>query len=268
MQKTIACIGVGNMGAAILRGMLHSGKFPADCIQVFDTDVHKCAPFVEAGCTAAQSSADAVAGADIILLAVKPQMIDSVMSEFSHICAGKLFISIAAGVTVARIQAALPGASVIRVMPNTPLQVGHGISAICRGDNVSETEFALACEMFSCSGMIFETQESLLNPVTALTSSSIAYFARFIGEMCAWGRQNGFTDEKQLLELVCRSAAGTAEMLLETDFDPRTLEIAVTSPKGTTERAMAVFTERNLGKTVSDAMDACRARADELSGSR
>lgn len=266
MSKTIACIGTGNMGAAILKGMLHSGKFSPKQIIVYDTDAVKCTPFVQAGCTVSISAADAVSAADVILLAVKPQMIDAVMADFTNICTGKLFISIAAGVTIARIETALPGTSVIRVMPNTPLQVGRGVSALCRGSSVSQEDYSLACDMFMCSGMIFETEESLLNPITALTSSSIAYFARFIGDMCAWGRENGFTDEKQLLELVCRSAAGTAEMLLNTDFDPRTLEIAVTSPKGTTEQAMAVFTQRDLGKIISDAMDACRSRADELSG--
>lgn len=266
MQKIIACIGVGNMGAAILRGMLQSGTFSPNQITVFDTDEAKCLPFTDAGCKKSASAAEAVCNADIILLAVKPQLIDMVMADFTHCCAGKLFVSIAAGVTISRIEAALPGASVIRVMPNTPLQVGQGVSAICRGAGISDEDYALACKMFSTSGMVFETEESLLNPITALTSSSIAYFARFIGDMCEWGRKNGFEDADTLLELVCRSASGTAEMLLKTDFAPDTLEIAVTSPKGTTERAMAVFTERNLTGIVSDAMDACRNRADELSG--
>lgn len=266
MQKSIACIGVGNMGAAILRGMIQSGKFLPAHITVFDPDTTKCAPFAVLGCNVAATAAEAVSIADAILLAVKPQMIDAVMADFKAICKNKLFVSIAAGVTVSRIETVLPGASVIRVMPNTPLQVGMGVSALCRGSGVSDEDYQLACDMFSCSGMIFETDESLLNPVTALTSSSIAYFARFIGDMCTWGMDNGFTDKDQLLELVCRSASGTAEMLLKTDFEPRTLEIAVTSPKGTTERAMAVFTERELSQTVSDAMDACLARANELSG--
>ena len=266
MQKKIACIGAGNMGAAILRGMIQSGKFSPNQITIFDTDTDKCAAFAKEGCAVADSSVDAVSSADVILLAVKPQIIDTVMAQFAHVSTGKLFISIAAGVTVTRLESALPGASVIRVMPNTPLQVGCGVSALCRGCGVKDDDYALACDMFACSGMIFEAEESLLNPVTALTSSSIAYFARFIGDMCAWGRANGFTDEKQLLELVCRSASGTAEMLMRTDFDPHTLEVAVTSPKGTTERAMTVFTEKDLTRIVSDAMDACLARANELSG--
>ena len=266
MQKTIACIGAGNMGAAILRGMLQSRKFTPEQITIYDPDRTKCVPFAQDGCVVADSAVDAVSASDVILLAVKPQMIDAVMADFNCICAGKLFISIAAGVTTARIEAALPDASVIRVMPNTPLQVGQGVSALCKGSGVSAEDYALACDIFSCSGMIFEAEECLLNPVTALTSSSIAYFARFIGAMCDWGRKNGFDDERQLLELVCRSAAGTAEMLLKTDFDPRALEIAVTSPKGTTEQAMAVFSAKDLSGTVSDAMDACLNRANELSG--
>jgi pyrroline-5-carboxylate reductase len=266
MKKTIAFIGVGNMGSAILNGMLQSQSFSAEDIIVFDTDEHKCHPFTEMGCCYASDTVSAVSKADVVLLAVKPQLIDSVMAGFAASTSGKLIISIAAGVTIDRIAAALPGAKVIRVMPNTPLQVGEGVSALCRGENVTDEEYALACRIFSCSGMIFETTESLLNPITALTSSSIAYFARFIGDMCAWGKKNGFEDPDALLELVCRSAIGTAEMLMQTEFAPDTLEAAVTSPRGTTERAMAVFTERDLSNIVSDAMDACRKRADELSG--
>lgn len=266
MQKTIAFIGVGNMGSAILNGMLQSQSFSPDNIIVFDTDIDKCRRFTEMGCRCAVDAVTAVTRADVVLLAVKPQLIDSVMEGFSSSANGKLIISIAAGVTIDRIAAALPGALVIRVMPNTPLQVGQGVSALCRGQNVSDADYALACRIFSCSGMIFETTENLLNPITALTSSSIAYFARFIGDMCAWGKKNGFEDAESLLELVCRSAAGTAEMLMKTEFTPAALEAAVTSPRGTTERAMAVFTERDLGTIVCEAMDACRARADELSG--
>jgi len=267
MNKTIAFIGVGNMGSAILSGMLHSGDFQPCDIILSDPIKDKCLSFTEMGCRYSLDAASAAAEADVLVLAVKPQLIDQVMLSFAAHAHNKLVLSIAAGVTITRIANALPGARIIRVMPNTPLQVGHGVTAICRGSGVTDDEYSLACRIFSCSGTVFDAEEDMLNPITALTSSSIAYFARFIGDMCAWGEDNGFDNPRMLLELVCRSAVGTAEMLMQTEFTPQTLEAAVTSPRGTTERAMAVFTERNLAKTVSDAMDACRKRADELSGS-
>lgn len=268
-RNSIAFLGVGNMGAAILGGVLKSGVFSPERITLCDAVKDKCIPFTERGCAYTESLPDAVRRADCILLAVKPQQIDAVMAEIAPFAAGKLILSIAAGVPIESIAAALPGASVIRVMPNTPLLVGEGVSGLCRDDSVSavtEEDFALAFRIFSASGMALELPEALINPVTALTSSSIAYFARFIGDMYAWAIQNGFTDDPSTLTMICRSAIGTAQLLLQTDMDPCTLERAVTSPGGTTERAMRVFTERGLDSIIPEAMDACRHRADELAG--
>ncbi len=266
MRDKIAFIGVGNMGGAILNGILASGIFSAGNVLLCDALPEKCARFTERGCIYMPSAAETAEAADVILLAIKPQQMEEVTTVLAPFCGGKLVISIAAGVPLARLCKALPGASVVRVMPNTPLQVGEGVSALCRANDVSDEDYALAFRIFSASGMAVEAPESMINPVTALTSSSIAYFARFIGDMCAWAKENGFADDRETLEMVCRSAIGSAQMLLQTEFDPRTLERAVTSPGGTTERAMAVFTERGLADTVSDAMDACVRRADELSG--
>ena len=266
MRKTIAFLGVGNMGSAILGGMLNAGVFAAENILLCDMQKEKCIPFIERGCTFTSSPAEAVQQADTILLAVKPQQLGDLLESIAPICGGKLILSIAAGVTIRRIREALPGTCVIRIMPNTPLLVGCGVSALCRDENVSEEDYALAERIFSASGTVISVREEQINPITALTSSSIAYFARFIGEMCAWAKENGFDDDAEILRMVCGSAEGASKLLTETEFDPRTLERAVTSPGGTTERAMAVFTERELGSMIAAAMDACRNRADELSG--
>ena len=268
-RNTIAFLGVGNMGAAILGGVLKSRVFSPENIILCDAVKDKCLPFIERGCTYTELLSDAVRRTDCVLLAVKPQQIDAVMAEIAPFTAGKLILSIAAGVPIARIAAALPGASIVRVMPNTPLLVGEGVSALCRDaavSTVSDEDFALAFRIFSASGMAVELSEALINPVTALTSSSIAYFARFMGDMYAWAIQNGFPDAPSTLTMICRSAIGTARLLCETDMDPKTLERAVTSPGGTTEQAMRVFTERGLDSMIPEAMDACRRRADELAG--
>lgn len=266
-RNNIAFIGVGNMGSAILEGVLKSGVFSPKNITICDALKDKCASFIERGCAFTDSPMEAVRQADCILLAVKPQQIDAVMAEIAPVSAGKLVLSIAAGVPIARIAKALPGTSVVRVMPNTPLLVGEGVSALCRDGAVSfvsDLDFALAFRIFSASGMAVELTEELVNPITALTSSSIAYFARFIGDMYAWAVKNGFSDDPSTLTMICRSAVGTAQLLMQTDMDPGTLERAVTSPGGTTEQAMRVFTEHGLDSMISDAMDACRRRADEL----
>lgn len=266
MRKSIAFIGVGNMGSAILNGILQSGMFSADQIILCDADSAKCAAFCAQGCVFETSPVMAVQRADSVLLAVKPQQIDALMQQIAPCISGKLILSIAAGTTLSHLEDSLPGASVVRIMPNTPLQVKNGVSAVCCGSSVSDEDSALAFRIFAASGMAVRLPESLLNPVTALTSSSIAYFARFIGEMCSWAKENGFSDEEEILRMVCHSAIGTAKMLLETQHTPESLEKAVTSPNGTTEKAMAVFHEKNLHEMLYAAMNACRDRADELSG--
>lgn len=266
MRKTITFIGVGNMGGAILGGLLTSGIFLPQDVILCDAAAEKCAAFTERGCKFCASPEEAAAAGDCILLAVKPQQLDALLLSIAPACRGKLLISIAAGVTIDRIRRGAPGASVVRVMPNTPLQVGAGVSAVCRAEDVSDDDYALAFRIFSASGMAVEMDEALINPVTALTSSAVAYFARMIGDMCDWAKANGFSDDEKTLEMVCRTAAGTAQLLMQTELNPQTLERAVTSPNGTTERAMAVFTARDLHQTVAEAMDACVRRADELSG--
>lgn len=268
-RNSILFLGVGNMGAAILGGVLKSGVFSPDQIILSDPMEEKCAPFVTEGCRYCPSPALAAKEADSILLAVKPQQIDTVMAEIAPYANEKLIISIAAGVPICRVANALPGASIVRVMPNTPLLVGAGVSALCRDDAVSHVEtddFALALNIFSASGMAVELPEALINPITALTSSSIAYFARFIGDMYDWAKSNGFESNDETLSMICHSAIGAASLLLNTAHDPASLEKAVTSPGGTTERAMKVFTEKDLHGMVGEAMDACRRRADELAG--
>jgi len=268
-RNSIAFLGVGNMGAAIVNGILQSGIFQPKNIILCDMFEEKCRPFVEKGCAYTASLAQAAEMADTVLLAVKPQQIDEVFGEIRPCISGKLVLSIAAGVPIARIAENLPGASVVRVMPNTPLLVGEGVSALCRDEAVSlvsEEDFALAFRIFSASGTAFELKEEQINPVTALTSSSIAYFARFIGDMYVWALENGFPANDDTMSMVCRSAIGTAQLLLKTDFDPHSLEKAVTSKGGTTEQAMKVFTEEGLDQMIPKAMDACRRRADELAG--
>ena len=268
-RNSIAFLGVGNMGGAIVKGILTSGLFSPENVVLCDVFKEKCETFINLGCRYTSQLTEAVQRADIVLLSVKPQQMDEVFAEICPLISGKLVLSIAAGLPIEKIAVNLPGASVVRIMPNTPLLLGEGVSALGRRPDVSfvsEEDFALAFRIFSASGMAVELAEEQINPITALTSSSIAYFARFIGDMYEWAIENGFSPSKETMEMICRSAIGTSALLIKTDFDPKTLEAAVTSKGGTTAAAMKVFTEEGIDTIIPKAMDACLHRADELAG--
>ena len=266
----MAIIGAGNMGCAIANGILLSEMMnPSDLILV-RRNTEKLSEFAERGCVVTADSVKACKDADAIMLGVKPQMFAEVMETIAPYVSGKLVISIAAGVMVSTMENALPGAAVVRVMPNTPLMVGKGVSAICFGEGVTEEDKAFAQQIFNCAGMSFVIDESLMNAVPAVTSSSIAYFARIMGDMYKWAKENGFdcVSDRELLEMIGLAATGTAEIISQKNMSPAELVRAVASPKGTTEEALKTFDKMGLDETISAAMTACTNRANELSASK
>lgn len=267
MRNRLAVIGAGNMGCAIANGMLLSEMMPAESLVMVRRNVEKLASFKELGCVVTDDAVEACKTCDAVMLGVKPQMFGEMMEKIAPYVSGKLVISIAVGITVETMERALPGAKIVRVMPNTPLMVGKGVSAICYGSDVSEDDRAFAERIFSCAGMCFVIDESLMNAVPAVTSSSIAYFARIMGDMLAWARGNGFENipEKELVEMIGLAAIGTAEILSKKDMTPDELVRAVASPKGTTEEALKTFDRMGLDETIYEAMTACTNRANELS---
>lgn len=262
-----AFIGAGNMGGAIIRALCGKGGVPAENVTLYDADSEKYKNFP--GCKAAESAADAVRAAEYIFLAVKPQNFPQVLGELSDAFGtdgfdGKIFISIAAGISVGFIKERLGSkTAVIRTMPNAPLMVGKGVTALCRSAEVAEKSFREVCRTFSLVGEITVIDESRMNAIIAATSSSPAFVCRLIEAMEAEARAEGL-DGEDLTKLICRAVSGTAEMIVSTGMTPAELRRAVTSPKGTTEAALRVFDERGLDETVAEAMRACTARAEEL----
>lgn len=267
MRNRLAVIGAGNMGGAIANGMLFANMMAPANIILVRRNVQLLESFKERGCVVTDDVISACKDADAIMLGIKPQMFGDIMEQIAPFAKDKLVISIAAGVTVETMEKSLPGAKIVRVMPNTPLMVGKGVSAICYGSDVSEDDRAFAERIFSCAGMCFVIDESLMNAVPAVTSSSIAYFARIMGDMLAWARENGFENipEKELVEMIGLAAIGTAEILSKKDMTPDELVRAVASPKGTTEEALKTFDRMGLDETIYEAMTACTNRANELS---
>lgn len=270
MRNRLAIIGAGNMGCAIANGILLSEMLPAKSLTLVRRSIDKLADFSERGCAVTSDIEAACEAADAIMIGVKPQMFGDVMPIIAPYAKGKLVISIAAGITVETMEKALPGAYIARVMPNTPLMVGRGVSAICYGSGVSDEDKGFTEEIFSCAGMSFVIDESLMNVVPAVTSSSIAYFARIMGDMFKWAKGNGFDvlSDKEIIEMIALSAIGTAEIITKKEMAPSDLVRAVASPNGTTEEALKTFDKMGLDETISAAMTACTNRANELSRSK
>jgi len=260
-MERFSFIGAGNMAYAIIGGM---GK--AD-ITVYDKNTEQYKKFSE-DIKTAPSPEKAVESADFIVLAVKPQNFKEVLSEIRESgvsLEGKTFISIAAGVSTASVCEGLGReVPVIRTMPNTPLLIGKGVTALSRNSYVSDVDFKKIFDMFSSIGEAFELPESKMNAVIAATSSAPAYIYYIIDCIAKEAVAEGI-DSPEILKMVCAMVKGSADMIISSGKTPSELIRMVTSPNGTTERAMKVLYEQGLDKTISEAMKACTERAEELS---
>ena len=264
-MRKIAFIGVGNMANAIIGGLLRSGAVDCPHLILSDKFPEKCAPYTEGGAILAASPAEAAAAADCVVLAVKPQNFPEVLDELSRVegIENKLIVTIAAGITVETVKTALGGAAVVRVLPNTPMLIGMGVSVICRAPDVDPADFAFVSAMFEASGSVTVIDEAEMNRIISVTSSSPAYVFAFIHAICEGAKAQGL-DGDALLPAVCDMVIGSATLLRDGGLSPNQQISRVTSKGGTTERAMAVLSERGMADMVKDAMQACTNRADEL----
>ncbi len=268
-MRKIAFIGVGNMANAIIGGLLRSGAVDCAHLVLSDKFPDKCAAYTSNGATLAPSPAEAAKEADCLVLAVKPQNFPEVLDELSAVpgIGNKLTVTIAAGITAETVKTALHGAPVVRVLPNTPMLIGQGVSVICRAPDVDAEDFAFVQSMFEASGSVTVIDEREMNRIISVTSSSPAYVFAFIKAICEGARAQGL-DGDALLPAVCDMVIGSAMLLKQDTLTPDEQIRRVTSKGGTTERAMAVLAERDMAGMISAAMQACTARADELAGGK
>ncbi len=264
-EKRIGFIGAGNMASAIINGVLKNKAKPAEKISVFDLDKQKLDVMKEKGIDVLTSGKELVQKSDIIVLAVKPQNYDEVLSEIkSESNESKVFVTIAAGISIEYVQNGLgTKCPMVRVMPNTPLLLGKGATAMCRSDNISDEDFDEVYKMFALSGETVILPESKMNPVIAVNGSSPAYVYLFAKAMVDYAVSEGI-DAKTALSLVCKTFEGSAEMLRSSGDSPETLIQKVSSKGGTTIEALKVLNDRNVPDAIIDAMKACTKRAVEL----
>ena len=260
MKKTLSFIGCGNMAGAIIDGAASYN------ICLYDTDREKYDRFLSKGHTPCESIAQAVETADYIFLCVKPQVAPAVLPEISKCdLSGKVIVSIMAGITLTVLADYLgENTAIIRTMPNTPLMLGKGVTALCRNEKVNDKKFSDICRLFSEMGEVMVVTEDKITAVTCASGSAPAYVYLFIKAIADEARAMGL-EQKNLDEIIARMVIGSCHMVLESGKTPEELIRMVCSPNGTTERAMAVFEEEGFCDIISKAMQACGKRAEELS---
>jgi pyrroline-5-carboxylate reductase len=208
---------------------------------------------------------EAVRGAAVVLVAVKPAMVPDLLREIADdLEPGTIVVSVAAGVTVATFESILPvGVAVIRSMPNTPSIVGRGLTGLSAGTRSSDEDLAVVRSVFETVGEVLEVPEEKLDALSTISGSGPAYVFYLVEEFTRTAIGKGFTPEEADL-LVSQTFLGAAELLVSSEKTAEELRIQVTSPKGTTERAIAVLQAAGLEGVFTEATDAALARAREL----
>ncbi len=256
-------IGAGKMATAIAGGLVKAGVFSAAEMMAFDVNAKAAADFTAAtgiACLVSDCAKLAVS-AERVLLAVKPQTLAKALTGMN--LAGKSVISIVAGVSLARLAELTGSQTVIRVMPNTPAQIGQGATGIAAAPAVSTEEREVAERIFGAVGVVMQVEESQLDAVTALSGSGPAYVFEFIQALADGGVAAGLA-RNVATELAVQTVIGAAEMVRATGLHPAVLKDQVTSPGGTTARALEVLEDRAFTGTVIQAIRAARQRSEEL----
>ena len=262
----IGFLGAGKMATALAKGFIRAEiAFPRE---ICASDPHPAARkhFAdELGAKAVASNLELARAATVLIVATKPDHVSEALAEIRGAFTRKhLLVSIAAGVTLAKLEAALPaGARVIRVMPNTPALVGAGASAFALGKNAIEADGELAKKLLSAVGIAFQVKESLLDAVTGLSGSGPAYVYQFIEALSDGGVAAGLPRDIAT-KLAAQTVLGGAKMVLETGQHPGALKDQVTSPGGTTIEGLHALEKGKLRATVMSAVRAATEKSKKL----
>lgn len=271
----IVVIGGGKMGEAIVGGLIGADEGAAAALDATDFTVADPGEQRRAylsdrygvGCIADGSEA---AAADVVILAVKPQVMMGVLSDISAVAAyqggdrGPLFVSIAAGLPTSALEAALPaGSRLVRVMPNTPLLVSEGATAVARGAHASDEDLAYVRDLFACLGIACVVDEADMDAIGAVSGSGPAYVAALIEALRDAGAAEGL-DAGLAEKLALQTVLGTARLMVETGNSAEGTRIAVCSPGGTTLAALAAMEEGGFSASLAAGVAAAVARSKEL----
>lgn len=264
--KRIAFLGAGKMGGILLQALLKQGLLSPKLTRATVAHEERARALASKWKIAVgTSNADAVKGADIILIAVKPQVVQDVVKEISpRVTAKQLIVSVAASVPTSLIEKGLTGkVPVVRAMPNTPCSQGAGMTAVCKGVHASPAHVALTCSLFDVVGRTVVVDEKHMDAVTGLSASGPAYIYIILESLAEAGVKVGLPRDIATL-LAAQTTLGAAKVVLETGDHPALLKDAVTTPAGCTIDAILELEEGKLRVTLIKAVVKAAQRAKEL----
>jgi pyrroline-5-carboxylate reductase len=264
--KTVGFVGAGNMAEALIKGLLEASLVAPDAIHAADVRAERLGQLDrQYGIRSAASNQELVGRADVIVLAVKPQIITPVLQEIrGALTRQKLMISVAAGVSTARLRENLQGEPrLIRVMPNTPALVLEGVTAIAKARGLEAGDLETAEEIFNAVGKVVVLDEELMDAVTGLSGSGPAYVAVVIESLADGGVKMGL-DRITAMTLATQTVLGAARLLAQTGLHPGALKDMVSSPGGTSIAGIAALEEGGIRTTFIKAVERATVRSREL----
>ncbi|RCS42152.1 pyrroline-5-carboxylate reductase [Bremerella cremea] len=261
----VGFIGAGQMAQAMARGFVDRGGIEASAILASDPYPEALQRFEKAipGCLTTDDNQAVIGQSDIVILAVKPQMMQKVAESISDIPSDCLLVSIAAGITLSKLNAIFPTTRIIRVMPNTPCLVGVAACGYSASDDVDPEDIERTQQLLESSGIALQVPEKLLDAVTGLSGSGPAFIYMLIEAMSDAGVRQGLPRDAAL-QLAAQTVKGAAEMVLATGEHPGALKDKVTSPGGTTIAGVYALEKAGFRGAVMDAISAAAARSREL----
>lgn len=262
MSNKIAVIGVGNMGGSLAKAVARNLK--GSSVFIYDTVFEKERDLIKSGCIATAKVGDACRKADVIILAVKPNIIPVVLSEIREQLVDKLLISIAAGLKTETYEEIIPGQRFIRAMPNMAVAVGEGMTTLVSGKHATVEDIEVARTIFEATGEVVVISEDLMDIATALAGSSPAYVFMMIEAMADAGVSEGIS-RKTSYKMAAQAVMGSAKLMLESKENPGALKDKICSPGGTTIEAVLTLEEEGFRNSIIKAVRACTDKSRELS---
>jgi pyrroline-5-carboxylate reductase len=270
-NNKIAILGAGSMGGAILSGLIAAGTAPESISASTATAASSKALSSKFSISAfsledsAKANAEASEAADILLIGVKPGKVIETLKEIKEtVKDGALIVSVAAGITTSAMEEAIGNkVSVIRAMPNTPSIVGHGVTGITKGKSATDSQLAVAKELFETVGQVLVVDEDKINSLSTISGSGPAYVFYFAEKLMVAAQKMGFSEQEANL-MVRATFLGSATLLAASEESAKELRDQVTSPNGTTMQATQIFDEAQLEKLFIEATGAALARAIEI----
>ena len=270
-NKKIIFIGGGNMAQALISGLLGRSVDPSN-ITVSDPSAEIRAQLAKKDINSIDPTEDmaaakqAVQSADVVMLAVKPQVMSKVIPDFAEVLDKQLVMSVAAGLSTDSLSQMLQGyGTIVRAMPNTPAMIQMGATGLFASEAITEEQRQLAYEVMAASGLVmWVEEEAQLHAVTAVSGSAPAYFFYFIESIIDGGVALGL-ERKQAAALAMQTALGAAQMSIASDEPPAELRRKVTSPNGTTQAAIESMQSSEIGEHIKQAMQACYERSQAIS---